>query len=215
MPGIDGIKLSGALKSMENNPNQPVIIMISAAELDDIKSVAHKAGLYKFLSKPLFQIEVIDIINECLGVSMQIKDNEQDAKLSSFEGHNILLAEDIEINREIVITILEPVKLGIDCAENGIEAVEMYRKNPGKYYLIFMDVQMPEMDGYDATRQIRIFEEEQNKNGNPLKRIPIIAMTANVFKEDIEKCLNAGMDDHIGKPLDFDMVMEKLRTYVK
>jgi CheY-like chemotaxis protein len=121
----------------------------------------------------------------------------------------------LEINQEIVITILEPLKLGIDCALNGIKTVEMYRENPEKYELIFMDVQMPEMDGYDATRQIRIFEEEQKKNGNLSKRIPVIAMTANVFREDIEKCLNAGMDDHIGKPLDFDMVMEKLRAYIK
>jgi CheY-like chemotaxis protein len=137
------------------------------------------------------------------------------AEAYSFEGHSILLAEDVEINREIVISILEPVKLEVDCAENGIKAVEMYCKDPGKYDLILMDAQMPEMDGYDATRQIRVFEEEQRKNGNSLKRIPIISMTANVLKEDIEKCFNAGMDDHIGKPLDFDIVMEKLRAYIK
>ena len=153
------------------------------------------------------------IINESSGSNFQ-KEEEPEIEIDSFEGHNILLAEDIEINREIVITLLEPMKLGIDCAQNGIESVEMYRKNPEKYDLIFMDVQMPEMDGYDATRQIRIFEEEQKKNGNLPKRIPIIAMTANVFKEDIEKCINSGMDDHLGKPLDFDMVMEKLRTYL-
>jgi CheY-like chemotaxis protein len=156
-----------------------------------------------------------EIINESAGENMQTNDNEQSTEINSFEGRNILLAEDIEINREIVITILEPLKLGIDCAVNGVETVGMYCKNPAKYDLIFMDVQMPEMDGYDATHQIRIFEEEQKKNGNPIKRIPIIAMTANVFKEDNQKCLDAGMDDHLGKPLDFEIVMEKLRTYIK
>jgi signal transduction histidine kinase/CheY-like chemotaxis protein/PAS domain-containing protein len=155
------------------------------------------------------------IINEGSGAVLQKKDNEQNFEINSLEGRNILLAEDIEINREIVITILEPLKLGIDCAENGSKSVEMYCKDPWKYDLIFMDIQMPEMDGYNATRLIRLFEEEQKRNGNQFKRIPIVAMTANVFKENNEKCINSGMDDHIGKPLDFDVVMEKIRTYIK
>jgi signal transduction histidine kinase/CheY-like chemotaxis protein len=153
------------------------------------------------------------IINE--SSTEKINDSESSAEINLFKDRNILLAEDMEINREIVITILEPLKMRIDCAVNGVETVEMYCKNPDKYDLIFMDVQMPEMDGNDATHQIRVFEEEQKKNGNPIKRIPIIAMTANVFKEDIQKCLDAGMDDHLGKPLDFEIVVEKLRTYIK
>ena len=144
-----------------------------------------------------------------------------------FTGRNILLVEDVEINREIVMTILEPLQLKIDCAENGKKAVKLFCDNPSKYEMIFMDVQMPEMDGYEATRKIREFERELDMNnstederrkrllaGNPRKRTPIIAMTANVFKEDIEKCLLAGMDDHIGKPLDFEIVIEKLRSYL-
>jgi signal transduction histidine kinase/PAS domain-containing protein len=157
-----------------------------------------------------------------------------------FAGRRILLAEDVEINREIVQVLLESSQLGIDCAENGIEAVQMFSESPQKYELIFMDVQMPEMDGYEATRRIRAFETEIRKKGSmefPKEiqtktamsftegktrsydgdlqgQIPIIAMTANVFREDIEKCLEAGMNSHIGKPLDFSEVLEKLRFYL-
>jgi signal transduction histidine kinase/PAS domain-containing protein/ActR/RegA family two-component response regulator len=130
-----------------------------------------------------------------------------------FAGHCILLAEDVEINREIVQALLEPTQLSIDCAENGFEAVRMFKKAPQKYALIFMDVQMPEMDGFEATRQIRTFEAEKRKKGLH-GQIPIIAMTANVFREDIEKCLKAGMNSHLGKPLDFNEVLEKLRSHL-
>jgi CheY-like chemotaxis protein len=90
----------------------------------------------------------------------------------------------------------------------------MFTAAPDKYDMIFMDLQMPVMDGYEATRHIREFEAElKKKNSDLYKKIPIIAMTANVFQEDIEKCLQAGMDNHIGKPLDFDQLLEKLRFY--
>ncbi len=126
----------------------------------------------------------------------------------SFEGFTILLAEDVEINREIVLTLLEPTGLGIDCAENGKEALRLFIDKPGHYDMIFMDVQMPEMDGYEATRRIRAL------GGAEAMNIPIVAMTANVFSEDIEKCKLAGMNDHLGKPLDIDAVMEKLHRYL-
>jgi signal transduction histidine kinase len=125
-----------------------------------------------------------------------------------FDGYCVLLAEDVEINREIVMTLLEPTRLQIDCAENGEQAVRMFSKNPDKYDLIFMDIQMPEMDGYEATRRIRALDTL------PAKNIPIIAMTANVFREDIEKCLAAGMNSHVGKPIDFGEVHERLKTYL-
>jgi signal transduction histidine kinase/CheY-like chemotaxis protein/PAS domain-containing protein len=129
--------------------------------------------------------------------------------LRSFRGRRLLMAEDVDINREIVQALLEPTEIDIDCAVNGVEAVRMFGENPDKYDLIFMDLQMPDMDGYEATRKIRVMEE-----GQP-KKVPIIAMTANVFKEDIEKCLQVGMNAHIGKPLDFNEVMEKLSFYLK
>jgi CheY-like chemotaxis protein len=124
----------------------------------------------------------------------------------------MLLAEDVEINREIVITLLEPTGLKIDCAENGREAFDMFCSAPDKYQLIFMDVQMPEMDGYEATKKIRAFEAERLKDLPP---VPIIAMTANVFREDVEKCLASGMNDHVGKPLDINEVLDKLRRSLK
>ncbi|MDR2553462.1 MAG: response regulator [Treponema sp.] len=135
-----------------------------------------------------------------------------------FTGKTLLLAEDIDINREIVLALLEPMGLVIDCAENGKEALEKYRAAPEKYDLVFMDIQMPEMDGYEAARGIRKFETEQAEKGLPVSRsgsgVPIIAMTANVFKEDVEKSLASGMNSHLGKPLDMDAVLEKLREYL-
>ncbi len=125
-----------------------------------------------------------------------------------FKGRHILLAEDMDINREIVIAILEPTCVEIDCAENGSEAVRMFTEDQEKYDLIFMDLQMPEMDGFEATRRIRALDTAK------AREIPIIAMTANVFKEDIENCFAAGMNGHIGKPLDFDELLKKLQTYL-
>jgi CheY-like chemotaxis protein len=125
-----------------------------------------------------------------------------------FTGKRILLAEDVEINREIVLALLEPTQAEIVCAENGAEAVRLFSETPEKYDLIFMDVQMPEMDGYDATRQIRSLDSSNAKT------VPIIAMTANVFKDDIERCLDSGMNGHVGKPLDFDEVLGQMRRYL-
>jgi signal transduction histidine kinase len=125
-----------------------------------------------------------------------------------FKGRRILLAEDMEINREIVISLLEPTLVKIECAKNGKEAVSMYSAAPEKYDLILMDVQMPEMDGYEATKRIRAAEYPNAKT------IPIIAMTANVFREDVEECLKAGMNDHVGKPFEIEAVVNKLHSYI-
>jgi signal transduction histidine kinase len=124
------------------------------------------------------------------------------------EGYHILLADDVDINREIALALFEPTLLKADCAVNGADAVRMFSEAPDKYDLIFMDIQMPEMDGYEATRRIRAMDLKKAKD------IPIIAMTANVFREDIEKCKQAGMDDHIGKPFDLDIVMGVLQDYL-
>jgi len=125
-----------------------------------------------------------------------------------FEGRRILLAEDVDINREIFLSLLEPTRLSIDCAENGAEAVSMFTESPEDYDMILMDIQMPEMDGYEATRHIRALDLPNADS------IPIIALTANVFREDIERCLEAGMSDHIGKPLCYEEILEKLRDYL-
>jgi signal transduction histidine kinase/ActR/RegA family two-component response regulator len=143
----------------------------------------------------------------------QVKDSapvalDKEADADNFEGCHILLAEDVEINREIVLALLEPTRLDIDCAHNGEEAVQKMRANPEKYDLIFMDLQMPKMDGYEATRQIRALDFERSG------QIPIIAMTANVFREDIDKCLACGMNDHVGKPISLENILDKLRQYI-
>ncbi|MCL2628435.1 MAG: ATP-binding protein [Oscillospiraceae bacterium] len=124
---------------------------------------------------------------------------------SLFKGRKLLVVEDIEINREIVIALLDGSGLEIDCAENGKEAFDIISANPDKYDLVFMDLQMPYMDGLTATKLIRELPDER------FKTLPIVAMTANVFKDDIDACIEAGMNDHLGKPLDYDKVLEILR----
>ncbi|MDR1874294.1 MAG: response regulator [Synergistaceae bacterium] len=207
MPGMDGIELSRRIKG-ESTGNS-VVIMISSMEWNVIENEAKSAGVNKFLPKPLFPSTIADCVNECLGVeNLSATESPQDGETDCFDGCHVLLAEDIEINREIVLALLEPTALAIDCAENGAEALKLFSENPDRYDVIFMDVQMPEMDGYEATRRIRALDVPGAKT------IPIVAMTANVFREDIEKCLDAGMNDHVSKPLDFNDVLERLRKYL-
>ena len=207
MPGMNGIELSRRIK--EDSADKSVVIMISSTEWSFIEDEAKNAGVDKFLPKPLFSSSIADCINECLGAEILITSENADTnEIACFEGNRILLVEDVEINREIVIALLEPTMLEIDCAENGIEAVDKFGSAPDRYDMIFMDVHMPEMDGYEATRCIRALDNTR------AKQIPIVAMTANVFREDIEKCLLAGMNDHVGKPLDIEDVLAKLRKYL-
>ncbi|MDR3336341.1 MAG: response regulator [Treponema sp.] len=145
---------------------------------------------------------------EAQGASSEKTRAEGTSTENIFKNKNILLVEDVEINREIAVALLEDTAVTIDCAENGIEALRIFRENPEKYHCILMDIHMPEMDGFEATRRIRALDM-----GNA-KTIPIVAMTANVFQEDIEKCLEAGMNDHLGKPIDMDEVLRKLRKYM-
>ncbi|MCL2276464.1 MAG: response regulator [Treponema sp.] len=208
MPDMDGITLAKEVKARSKSPNDTIIFMISAAEWSNIAEEAKNAGIDKFLSKPLFPSAIADAITEAIGVSHLEVEKKSDYS-GVFEGYKILLAEDVDINREIIDTLIEPTLLKMDIAENGIEAVEMYRKSPFDYDLILMDVQMPEMDGYEATKKIREIEAGMKK-----KHIPIIAMTANVFSEDIKACHDAGMDDHIGKPIDVEDFFRMMKLYM-
>jgi CheY-like chemotaxis protein len=208
MPDMDGIMLAKQLKTKSNSPEHTIVIMISAAEWSSVADEAKKAGVDKFLSKPLFPSAIADAISEAIGLHHRNKKETVGYK-GIFEGYKVLLAEDVEINREIVEALIEPTLLKIECAENGVEAVTLFQKYPEKYDLILMDVQMPEMDGYEATRKIRESSHERAKS------IPIIAMTANVFREDVERCIEAGMNEHIGKPLDMDEFFGMLRRYLK
>ena len=206
MPGINGMELTRVLK--EKDAGEAHVIMISGLEWNTIEEEAINTGVDKFLLKPLFPSNIVDSVNEYLGAG-QSYDEVGKESIDRFEGCSVLLVEDIEINREIVLTLLEDTLLTIDCAENGRIGVEKFKKNPEKYDAIFMDIQMPEMDGYEATETIRALDLPNAKD------VPIIAMTANAFREDIEKCLAVGMNSHVGKPINFEEVLEMLRTYLR
>ena len=200
IPGMDLIKKCASAA---------VIMLPSTGRISPEKE-AGDTGKNEFLFKPVFPSTVAKAINRSFGVAdpgeAQKKLDEQET--DNFSGYTVLFAEDIEINREIVTTLLEPTALVIECAENGREAVEKFEAAPEKYSLILMDVQMPEMDGYEATRKIRAMDNKWAAS------VPIVAMTANVFQEDIEKCHAAGMNDHLGKPLKLNGILLKLRKYL-
>ena len=208
MPGMNGIELTRQIKSRSDDSKLPVIIMITAMDWDQIRKEATYAGVDKHLLKPLFSASIIDCVNEYLDVDKSKEEVSHASDMSQFLGRRILLAEDIEINREILIALLEGTSMIIDCAENGIEALEMVESAPEKYDIVFMDMQMPKMDGLEATRRIRALP------GLAHRELPIIAMTANVFKDDIEACIKAGMNDHLGKPIDITKVIDILQKYL-
>jgi CheY-like chemotaxis protein len=206
MPGMDGIELSRRIRGQDNKDQ--IIIMISSMDWRIIEDEAKRVGINKFISKPLFPSTIYDCINEYLTPENTAHKAETTSQTVDFSKYRVLLAEDVDVNREIVIEMLKPTNLAVDYAKNGVEAVKMYGDTPDKYNLILMDIQMPEMDGYEAVRRIRAMAIPS------AKKIPIIAMTANAFNEDIEKTLKAGMDGHIAKPLDFNEVMENLKRYL-
>ena len=141
---------------------------------------------------------------------MQKQETAQSEDNVSFEGFRVLLTEDNELNREIASELLSDIGLEIEIAKNGKEAVEKVMMKPDHYYdLIFMDIQMPVMNGYEATRAIRSLDKEYAKN------IPIIAMTANVFQDDIMKAIESGMNEHVTKPVDMKLVCRILQKWLK
>ena len=205
MPEMDGIELTRFIRA--HSGGRPcVVIMITAMDWQQIKDEALQAGVDKCLLKPLLSSMIIDCLNECF--EAENAEGPPAVNTGEFNGKRLLLAEDILINREILISLLEGTGLLIDCAENGAEAYDMVSADPYKYDLVFMDLQMPKMDGFEATRLIRAMP------GHQRQKLPIVAMTANVFKEDIEACLSAGMDDHLGKPLDIELVIDALRRFL-
>jgi len=206
MPVTDGIEFTRRLK-MEETYKAPVV-MISATEWSTFEDEAKCAGVDDFIAKPIFPSDVEAVINSFLGIDKTGIDDSTIKYTDQFDGRHVLIAEDIEINREVVAALLEPLHLDIAFAANGKEAVRMVSEAPGYYDMIFMDIQMPEMDGYEATQAIRSLDAARAND------IPIIAMTANVFKEDIEKCIASGMNAHVGKPLDFDEVVRQLREHM-
>jgi signal transduction histidine kinase/CheY-like chemotaxis protein len=205
----DNVNLATYIKEANKDRDLTLIALISL-EWEDIKEKATELGFKTFLKKPVFASNIIDTLTIHAKPNV-LKENDVKENIDDidFSKHYILLVEDVDINREIVLAFLEPTLIKVDCATNGLEAFQIVSENKGKYDLVFMDIQMPILDGYKATLKIRELEDEYFKN------IPIIAMTANVFKEDIDKCLAVGMNDHIGKPISFEEVLNKLQKYLK
>ncbi|MCL2045062.1 MAG: response regulator [Oscillospiraceae bacterium] len=202
---IDGVELADRLTTGKETP-APVVIMYSASQWVMREDEASANKIAKALQKPFFSTEIVECINDCLCKAQGVDDTREDTL--NFAGKKLLLVEDQEINREILIALLESTCIDIDCAEDGEVALNMVSQTPDKYDIIFMDVKMPRMDGLEATRHIRALPSVASLS------LPIIAMTANVFAEDIRECLNAGMDDHLGKPLEVDRIHQILNKYL-
>ena len=208
IPGTDGIELASVMK--KRLPDYTVLIMVSEARWADIEDDATAVGVDGFIPKPLFLSELIKCVNNRFDITAgEEYEADESEERYNFSGYNLLLVEDVDVNREIVIALLEDTNINIEVAENGIEALEKFGSNGEKYDLIFMDIHMPIMDGYEATREIRA------RTQNAAKQIPIIAMTANAFKEDVDRCIATGMNDHISKPIDRQIMLDRISTWLK
>ena len=202
MPGIDGVETIRRIRE-EVDTNIPVLL-ISAYDRTDIEEAARKAGANGFITKPLFRSTLYDKINDILGTKAKSVDPEDD--YSDLKGIKVLIAEDFDVNWEIISEILKMYGINSERAENGSICVEkMKSAKPGDYDLIFMDIQMPVMNGLDAARNIRKLDDPWASS------IPIIAMTADAFSENVTECLNAGMNGHIAKPVDINLVIKEIR----
>ena len=199
---MDGIEAVRRIRE-ELKEEMPVIVL-TAYDWSDIEDRARAAGVTTFCSKPLFLSQLRDCL--CSTVNAQGEQEKHiDTEKARPHAGRILLAEDIELNQEIAVTILDEAGYQTEVAGNGQIAVDMLRHSePGYYQLILMDIQMPVMDGYEATRAIRDLENKE------LASIPIVAMSANAFEEDRQEALKCGMDGHIAKPIDIQNLFDTL-----
>ncbi len=205
MPDMNGVEVVRRIRRLigEDTP----IIILTAYDWADIEEEARKAGVTAFCAKPIFLSELREILEAPYTLKNPEKDLDEEI---SFHGKKLLLVEDNELNQEIAVEILEEVGFDVDVADDGTVAVErMKEAEPGRYDVILMDIQMPIMDGYEATRQIRAL------NVPDVAGIPIIAMTANAFEEDKKLALEAGMNAHLAKPIEIPKLMEALWEIVK
>jgi len=196
LPGIDGIETAKEIRRRfdEDIP----ILLISAYDWSDIEESAKEAGINGFLSKPLFKSTLYYGLRQYTG-EMPLQ-SEQKKKKIDFHGKRILLAEDNELNWEVAETLLTELGLVLEWAENGSICVEKFEKSPiGFYDAVLMDIRMPVMNGYEAADAIRALKREDNN-------IPIIAMTADVFTEDVERCMEHGMNAHAAKPVNVEEI---------
>lgn len=206
LPGIDGIETAKQIRKRLNNTDIP-ILLISAYDWTEIKDRAFAAGICGFISKPLFKSVLFYGLKKYVeGVESVPKDDKSQIDLS---GTHVLLAEDNELNWEIAEAFLDGVGITCDHAENGQICVDMLKNAPaGTYKAVLMDIRMPVMNGYEATQAIRKLDHAD-------KDIPIIAMTADAFSDDIKKCLDCGMNGHIAKPIEIETVQSMLAKFIK
>ncbi len=206
LPDMNGIEVTRRIRK-EIGDDVPIIVL-TAYDWSDIKDEAKEAGVSAFCSKPLFLSELRNCLYSV--VNSDEKDNKDNKEDEKIYNEHILLVEDNELNQEIAMAILEDEGFTIDVADNGQIAVEMVANSkPGYYQLILMDVQMPVMNGYEATKAIRKLENKK------LSSIPIIAMTANAFEEDKQEALKCGMNGHIAKPIDVKNLFDTLDKVLK
>ena len=202
LPDMNGIEVARRIRKEVDE--QVPIIVLTAYDWSDIEDEAREAGINAFCSKPLFLSELRSCLNDLVRIEEEEEPDEKGPEESSHTGR-ILLVEDNELNQEIATAILEESGFLVETAEDGQQAVDMVTQSqPGWYQLVLMDVQMPVMNGYEATRQIRQLEDPK------LAGIPILAMTANAFEEDKQEALRSGMNGHISKPINISKLLETL-----
>lgn len=203
MPGLDGIETTRRIRELVGK--ESAIIILTAYRWDDILDEAVGAGVDSFLSKPLFATSILDEFES----AFKRKNPLTDKKGKDLTGMRILLAEDVEVNADIIRMILETRGLETELAMNGKIAVDKFTESkPGYYAAILMDMRMPEMDGLTATKLIRGLDREDAKN------IPIIALTANAFDEDVQRSLQSGLNAHLTKPIEPELLFETLEMYL-
>ena len=207
LPDRNGIEAAREIR-LSCGSGSPTLLL-SACDWSGMEAEARQAGISGFLSRPLFRSTLLDALKGVAGTDMEEVPGFEETASLELRGKHILLAEDNELNWEVARELLAILELDLDWAENGEVCVAKFEKSPVGYYdTIIMDVRMPVMDGYEATRAIR-----ELRRGDA--DIPIIAMTADAFSEDIQKCLECGMNDHLAKPIDMQAVACKLKKYLK
>jgi two-component system sensor histidine kinase/response regulator len=207
MPGMDGLQTTQRIKQDGQLKHQPAIVMVTAFGREEVREESERLGIDSFLVKPVTRSLLVDTLVTLFapGSDEMTHASSDDRHAGRLLGARILLAEDNEINQQIAVELLEGIGAKVTVANNGSEAVEQLLLKPAAYDLVLMDLQMPVMGGYEATLKIR--EEAA------LAKLPIIAMTAHATLEEKQKCLDAGMNDHISKPIDPNILFETVGRF--